>query len=317
MGGAQSIYGNGAPLLPQAALAPMMQQPLIGQQITAGRKKAGAGRPRGGGGIAPVAGVPLDAASAMSTSTLAGRMAQQPPLVPQLQTPPFPILSPTGQLPTAIDQQLSGLPPNLQQQPPAPPKSGRGRKPGSKNKPKVDPTKDPRRDEYEFNSEDERSSEPMTYDEKRALSLNINKLPGDCLTKVVSIIESREQIKDFNPEEIEIDFETLKATTLRELEAFVKSCLEKKPKKPTVPKSVADIQSKKKEIEARIQTLNGAPGSGKMTNGDRSAAGRGNQEAHYQQDIPHTTADGSSSDSSSSGSSSSDSSSDSSDSESG
>ncbi len=46
------------------------------------------------------------------------------------------------------------------------------------------------------------------------------------------IIESRESLKDFNPEEIEIDFETLKPTTLRELEAYVAACLKKKPRKP-------------------------------------------------------------------------------------
>lgn len=113
--------------------------------------------------------------------------------------------------------------------------SGRGRKKGSKNKPKPDPNavKPPpsRGDDYMFNSDDEHSSEPMTYEEKRHLSLSINKLPGDCLTKVVSIIESREHLKDFNPEEIEIDFETLKPTTLRELEAYVKACLDKKSRK--------------------------------------------------------------------------------------
>lgn len=64
----------------------------------------------------------------------------------------------------------------------------------------------------------------MTYEEKRQLSHNINNLPGDRLATVVNIIESREKIKDFNPEEIEIDFETLKPATLRELEAYVKAC---------------------------------------------------------------------------------------------
>ncbi len=32
--------------------------------------------------------------------------------------------------------------------------------------------------EYEFDSEDEESAKAMTYDEKRQLSLDINKLPG-------------------------------------------------------------------------------------------------------------------------------------------
>ena len=40
----------------------------------------------------------------------------------------------------------------------------------------------------------------------------------------MNIIEAREKITDFNPEEIEIDFETLKPVTLRDLEAYVKMC---------------------------------------------------------------------------------------------
>ena len=50
---------------------------------------------------------------------------------------------------------------------------------------------------------------------------------------MVHIIQSREPaLKDSNPDEIEIDFETLKPSTLRELEAYVMSCLKKKPRKP-------------------------------------------------------------------------------------
>ncbi|KAH7711867.1 Bromodomain containing protein [Aphelenchoides avenae] len=81
--------------------------------------------------------------------------------------------------------------------------------------------------EYEFYSEDEDSSKPMTYEEKHQLALGINELPGPLLAKVVSIIESRENLKDFNPEEIEIDFTMLEPTTLRELEAYVKAETEK------------------------------------------------------------------------------------------
>ena len=35
-------------------------------------------------------------------------------------------------------------------------------------------------------------------------------------------------LRDSNPDEIEIDFETLKPSTLRELEAYVLGCLRKK-----------------------------------------------------------------------------------------
>ncbi len=72
---------------------------------------------------------------------------------------------------------------------------------------------------------------PMSYEEKRQLSLDINKLPGDKLGRVVHIIQSREpSLKNSNPDEIEIDFETLKPSTLRELEKYVSSCLRKKKK---------------------------------------------------------------------------------------
>lgn len=56
---------------------------------------------------------------------------------------------------------------------------------------------------------------------------------GDKLGKVVHIIQSREpSLRDSNPDEIEIDFETLKPSTLRELENYVASCLRKKTRKP-------------------------------------------------------------------------------------
>ncbi len=50
---------------------------------------------------------------------------------------------------------------------------------------------------------------------------------------MVQIIQRREvALRDSNPDEIEIDFETLKPATLRELEAYVAFCLKKKPRKP-------------------------------------------------------------------------------------
>ena len=85
---------------------------------------------------------------------------------------------------------------------------------------------------YDSEEEEEETS-PMSYDEKRQLSLDINKLPGEKLGRVVHIIQAREpSLRDTNPEEIEIDFETLKPSTLRELERYVMTCLRKKPRKP-------------------------------------------------------------------------------------
>uniref|UniRef100_A0A673C9X4 Bromodomain containing 3 n=1 Tax=Sphaeramia orbicularis TaxID=375764 RepID=A0A673C9X4_9TELE len=73
---------------------------------------------------------------------------------------------------------------------------------------------------------------PMTYDEKHQLSLDINRLPGMKLGRVVHIIQTREpSVCDANPDEIEIDFEILKPSTLRKLEQYVKSCLYKKFRK--------------------------------------------------------------------------------------
>ncbi|KAM3863707.1 bromodomain-containing protein 4 [Diretmus argenteus] len=87
---------------------------------------------------------------------------------------------------------------------------------------------------------------PMSYEEKRQLSLDINKLPGDKLGRVVHIIQSREpSLKNSNPDEIEIDFETLKPSTLRELERYVSSCLRKKKKGPVEKPMEAMPASKK------------------------------------------------------------------------
>ncbi|XP_025241816.1 bromodomain testis-specific protein isoform X2 [Theropithecus gelada] len=110
-------------------------------------------------------------------------------------------------------------------------------------------------------SEDEDNAKPMNYDEKRQLSLNINKLPGDKLGRVVHIIQSREpSLSNSNPDEIEIDFETLKASTLRELEKYVSACLRKRPLKPPAKKimmSKEELHSqKKKELEKRLLDVN-------------------------------------------------------------
>ncbi|XP_033053266.1 bromodomain testis-specific protein isoform X1 [Trachypithecus francoisi] len=110
-------------------------------------------------------------------------------------------------------------------------------------------------------SEDEDNAKPMNYDEKRQLSLNINKLPGDKLGRVVHIIQSREpSLSNSNPDEIEIDFETLKASTLRELEKYVSVCLRKRPLKPPARKimmSKEELHSQKKqELEKRLLDVN-------------------------------------------------------------
>ncbi|NXB56833.1 BRDT protein, partial [Struthidea cinerea] len=110
-------------------------------------------------------------------------------------------------------------------------------------------------------SEDEDAAKPMNYDEKRQLSLDINKLPGDKLGKVVHIIQSREPaLRNSNPDEIEIDFETLNASTLRELEKYVATCLKKKQRKQDKKstKSKEELNSERKqELEKRLLDVNG------------------------------------------------------------
>ncbi|XP_037037048.1 homeotic protein female sterile-like isoform X4 [Bradysia coprophila] len=162
-----------------------------------------------------------------------------------------------------------------------------------------------------FDSEEEDTAKPMSYDEKRQLSLDINKLPGDKLGRVVHIIQSREpSLRDSNPDEIEIDFETLKPSTLRELESYVASCLRKKTHKKLSGKSRDEqMAEKKQELEKRLQDVTGQLGTGKKPNKKDEAT---------KVEVPSGRLSSSSSSSDSSSSSSSDtSSSDSSDSEAG
>lgn len=133
--------------------------------------------------------------------------------------------------------------------------------------------------------------------------------------RVVHIIQSREpSLRDSNPDEIEIDFETLKPSTLRELESYVASCLRKKPRKPAgqflpvsfrsftqfssfslfyklaagatanKPKAAGKTkeeqnQEKKKELEKRLQDVSGQlEGTGSAAPavpGKKNAKGRG------------------------------------------
>ncbi|XP_027594270.1 bromodomain-containing protein 2 isoform X2 [Pipra filicauda] len=171
-----------------------------------------------------------------------------------------------------------------------------------------------------YDSEEEEESKPMTYDEKRQLSLDINKLPGEKLGRVVHIIQSREpSLRDSNPEEIEIDFETLKPSTLRELERYVLSCLRKKPRKPyseTMKKPVGKTKEelaleKKRELEKRLQDVSG------QLNSAKKPPKKANEKPESAQQVAASRLSASSSSSDSSSSSSSSSSSDTSDSDSG
>ncbi|RWS26520.1 bromodomain-containing protein 2-like isoform X7 [Leptotrombidium deliense] len=180
-----------------------------------------------------------------------------------------------------------------------------------------------------FDSEDEDNAKPMSYDEKRQLSLDINKLPGDKLGKVVHIIQSREpSLRDSNPDEIEIDFETLKPSTLRELENYVASCLRKKPRKQYSTKNKIagkskeeQMREKKQELEKKLTEVSGQLGVTNIKKGQKKDpyVFTDSENSHADVGGPTRLSDSSSSssDSDSSSSSSTSSSSESSDSESG
>ncbi|UJR31272.1 hypothetical protein I4U23_018772 [Adineta vaga] len=83
-----------------------------------------------------------------------------------------------------------------------------------------------------FDFQSEENSKPMTYDEKRQLSVDINNLPSEKLGPVVEIIYKREpSLRDSSRDEMEIDFEILKPSTLRELEAYINHVMKRKPTK--------------------------------------------------------------------------------------
>uniref|UniRef100_A0A3P8UA60 Bromodomain-containing protein 2 n=1 Tax=Amphiprion percula TaxID=161767 RepID=A0A3P8UA60_AMPPE len=78
---------------------------------------------------------------------------------------------------------------------------------------------------------------PFSYQEKKQLKLDIHKLPGDKLGKLVAIIHARESYLRYSTlEEIEVDFGVLKSSTLRALQRFVAVCLKKYNKSETKTK---------------------------------------------------------------------------------
>ncbi|XP_047670336.1 bromodomain testis-specific protein isoform X9 [Tachysurus fulvidraco] len=158
-----------------------------------------------------------------------------------------------------------------------------------------------------YESKEEEPALAMSYEEKRRLSLDINKLPGDKLGKVVNIIKAREpMLRDTDPEEIEIDFETLKPTTLRALEMFVMTCLKKKSKGPGQKNPQQPKGEKTKETGK--QNVNEELNSTKRTKAKSELIATEPKDLVLSTRLSESSSSSSSSDSSSSDSSSSDSS---------
>ncbi|XP_009081614.1 PREDICTED: bromodomain testis-specific protein-like, partial [Acanthisitta chloris] len=105
-------------------------------------------------------------------------------------------------------------------------------------------------------------AKPMNYDEKQQLALDISKLPGEKLVKVVLIIQSGEPaLRNSNFDELEVDIATLNAPTLRKLEKYVASCLRKRPSQmraENATKSKEQVNSKRKQVlEKKQLAVNG------------------------------------------------------------
>ena len=76
----------------------------------------------------------------------------------------------------------------------------------------------------------------VPYEEKRQLSLDINRLPGQRLGRLVDLVRRHEpHLRACGRREIEIDIETLAPATLRTLQAFVARCLRKHDAKTAAP----------------------------------------------------------------------------------
>merc|ERR1719319_1575542 len=129
--------------------------------------------------------------------------------------------------------------------------------------------------DLDYQSDEEDTAIPMSYDEKRQLSLDINKLPGDKIGRVVHIIQSREpSLRETNPDEIEIDFETLKPSTLRELEKYVSTCLKKSGKAGKKPAEV-NSREKEKELTKRLEEIEKTTGPAKPRGRDGGSRSTG------------------------------------------
>lgn len=101
----------------------------------------------------------------------------------------------------------------------------------------------------------------MTFEEKRQLSKDINKLPEAKLGRVIQIINERVPLKPGKTpdDEIEIDINSFDTPTLRTLQAYVRSALTTKRKRTSKPKGMASQLQMARHVEKataeRIQSV--------------------------------------------------------------
>nr|XP_024390486.1 transcription factor GTE9-like [Physcomitrium patens] len=78
---------------------------------------------------------------------------------------------------------------------------------------------------------DEVGKRAMTFEEKRKLSVNLERLPGDKLERIVQIIKKRNPDLGQNEDEIEVDIDSFDNDTLWELDRFVTNYMKSRGKK--------------------------------------------------------------------------------------
>ncbi|CAO4360522.1 unnamed protein product [Caenorhabditis nigoni] len=92
---------------------------------------------------------------------------------------------------------------------------------------------------YDFDSDDEENKPALSYDEKRNLSHEVNRLPPQHLSTIIAIITRRDNSalnhQSIDESEIELDFESLGDMCLREMSAFMKTLGVKEEKAPELP----------------------------------------------------------------------------------
>jgi hypothetical protein len=96
---------------------------------------------------------------------------------------------------------------------------------------------------------------PMTFEEKRELSINLEKLPGDKLERIVQIIKKRNPDVGQNEDEIEVDIDSFDNETLWELDRFITNCMKsrgKKAKKATQKAQQGFSEANQKQIATGV-----------------------------------------------------------------
>ncbi|KAJ8900863.1 hypothetical protein NDN08_000162 [Rhodosorus marinus] len=146
---------------------------------------------------------------------------------------------------------------------------------------------------------------PMSYEEKRKLGENINKLPGEKLGKLIEIVAKRTGKAEMNKdEEIELDIDAMDNKTLREMEAFVNSVVGRKKaasKQPsiTIPQGAAEIKrleallARRKADERQTAKDGGltldldssSSSSGSSNSGDSSSSGESDGSGGQVEDV--------------------------------